>query len=283
MRNQIGFARAELSYRGSLFYGYPQLRDNTLGVTDEIRAAYAEDVLFFEKEHVTDVPAAITVTVPYNNFRYDEAGTYLLGQSNPADTLFCNGRAVSRTKSGYFSFYTPLSDGANTFVFTQNGEEYTHTVWKNASPPKPEPEETTAAATTADDTAATESTAIEPILANAAPTSLTAVSWRDGLSVSVVANAEAAVTASLGDVTLVLTPGEPRADGTAVFSGKRSPFLYTPLTERSVTEYIPFSPLYVMVQCFLDAFSSFNTILQFAGSRPITTVSPLFTGITAPV
>ncbi|MBQ5389533.1 MAG: family 10 glycosylhydrolase, partial [Clostridia bacterium] len=107
MRNQIGFARAELSYRGSLFYGYPQLRDNTLGVTDEIRAAYAEDVLFFEKEHVTEVPAAITVTVPYNNFRYDEAGTYLLGQSNPADTLFCNGRAVSRTKSGYFSFYTP--------------------------------------------------------------------------------------------------------------------------------------------------------------------------------
>ena len=138
MRNQIGFARAELSYRGSLFYGYPQLYDNTLVVTDEIRAAYTADRTYFEKEQVTDASAAITVTVPYNNIRYDEDGTYLLGQSHPADPLFCNGQPVSRTKSGYFSFYTPLHDGENTFVFSQNGEEYTHTIWKNASPPQVE-------------------------------------------------------------------------------------------------------------------------------------------------
>ncbi len=213
MRNQIGFARAELSYRGSLFYGYPQLRDNTAGVTDEIRAAYTEDVTYFDKEQITDAPANITITVPYNNIRYDEDGTYLLGQSNPADMLFCNGQPVSRTKSGYFSFYTPLSDGANLFVFTQNGEEYTHTVWKNASPPKAEPEETTS------DTTDEESIAPEPILTNAYPASLTAVSCRDGLSVSVTANAGASVTAQLGEIRLALTPGETRADGCAVYTG----------------------------------------------------------------
>lgn len=210
MRNQIGFARAEISYRGSLFYGYPQLRDNTLGITDEIRSCYEDSVLFFEKEPVGEMPAEITVTVPYNNFRYDEPGTYLLGQSNPAHTLFCNGRAVSRTKSGYFSFYTPLFDGANTFVFTQNGEEYTHTIWKNASPPKAETEKP--------DTPA-DSVVCDPLLQSASPSSLTAVSWREGLEVSVTANADAAVTAVLGDTSLALTPGKTRADGTTVFSG----------------------------------------------------------------
>ncbi len=213
MRNQIGFARAELSYRGSLFYGYPQLRDNTAGVTDEIRAAYETDVTYFEKEHITDIPADITVTVPYNNFRYDEPGTYLLGQSNPADPLFCNGQAVSRTKSGYFSFYVPLADGANTFVFTQSGEEYTHTVWKNASPPKTESDGTDA------DTTATERVEPAPTLKNASPASLTAIPFREGLSVSVTANAGAAVTAQLGDIRLALTAGEPRADGTTVYTG----------------------------------------------------------------
>ena len=213
MRSQIGFARAELSYRGSLFYGYPQLRDNTLGVTDEIRSAYAGEITYFEKEPVTDTPAAITVTVPYNNFRYDEDGTYLLGQSNPANPLFCNGQPVSRTKSGYFSFYVPLTDGANTFVFAQNGEEYTHTVWKNASPPKQDADDA------ASEPADTESVAVEPVLKNAYPASLTAVSCRDGLAVSVTANAGAAVTAQLGDIRLALTPGETRADGCAVYSG----------------------------------------------------------------
>ncbi|MBR5871532.1 MAG: family 10 glycosylhydrolase [Clostridia bacterium] len=215
MRNQIGFARAELSYRGSLFYGYPQLRDNTLGVTDEIRASFAEEIVYFDKEQVTDIPADITVTVPYNNFRYDEAGTYLLGQSNPAGVLYCNGQVVSRTKSGYFSFYTPLSDGANTFVFTQNGEEYVHTVWKNASPPKAEAPEATEDAVTE----TVETLAPEPILTDASPASLTAVSFRDGLHVSVRANADAAVTARLGDTALVLSAGKMREDGTAVFEG----------------------------------------------------------------
>ena len=214
MRNQIGFARAELSYRGSLFYGYPQLHDNTAGVTDEIRACYESTTLYFEKEAVGDIPAEITVNVPYNNFRYDEDGTYLLGQSNPAEPLFCNGQAVSRTKSGYFSFYTPLTDGANTFVFAQGGEEYTHTIWKNASPPKQEDDETTAA-----ETDAISDASAAPTLHSAYPASLTAVSWRDGLSVKVTANADAAVTAVLGQTQLSLTPGDTRADGTAVFSG----------------------------------------------------------------
>jgi len=218
MRNQIGFARAELAYRGSLFYGYGQLYDNTAGVTDEIREACRESVLYFDKEQIADVPADITVTVPYNNFRYDEDGTYLLGQSNPADALFCNGRAVSRTRGGYFSFYTPLYDGENTFVFTQNGETYTHTIWKNASPPKSEDTVTDEIITETE----TETTAIppvQPVLTGASPASLTAISYREGLSVSVTANASASVTAQLGETMLALTAGDARSDGTAVFGG----------------------------------------------------------------
>jgi hypothetical protein len=172
-------AYIEAGYRTNAYN--PNYHDSILdtNILDIIKAH--EDRTYFEKEQVTDAPAAITVTVPYNNFRYDEDGTYLLGQSHPADPLFCNGQPVSRTKSGYFSFYTPLHDGENTFVFSQNGAEYTHTIWKNASPPKVEDTEPS-------QTTETETAEIQPILTGAYPASLTAVSYRDGLSVSVTAN-----------------------------------------------------------------------------------------------
>lgn len=219
MRDQIGFARAELSYRGSLFYGYPQLLANTGGVTDEIRASFEASVLYFDREVVADTAAEITVTVPYNHFRYDEDGTYLLGQSNPAEPLYCNGVPVSRTRSGYFSFYTPLTTGENSFVFTQGDESYTHTVWKGMN--RPQEEDTTAIETETE--AKTESAPVVLQLQGASPAQLTAVPWRDGIAVSVTATAGAAVSVRLGEIQLSLTPGETRADGTAVYTGHQTP------------------------------------------------------------
>ncbi len=214
MRNQIGFARAENAYRGSLFYGYPQLKDNTNGVADEICDSYEDEVLYFEVEHVDGISPDITVTVPYNHYRCDEEGTYLLGQSHPSEPLFCNGHPVSRTRSGYFSFYVSLENGENRFVFTQGGEEYVHTVWKNRNRPSSSEDGND---TSVPDTSVPE---VGAVLENAYPSSLTALLRTETLAVSVKATAGSSVTAYLGDMQVALTEDRAEADGCAVYRGE---------------------------------------------------------------
>ncbi len=211
MRNQIVFARAEISYRGSLFYGYPQLKENTLGVTDEIRSVCEENILYYEKEAVTDQTTSfITLNLPKNNTRFDEDGTFLMGQSDPQDPLYCDGQPVSRTRSGYFTFYRTLDAGENTFVFEQNGETYLHTVWKGRYPPQ-DPGDTT----TDRETRTEEPIRLE--LYSPQPAVLTAIPWDEGLEISVTATEGAAVSAVIGDKQVSLKKVETLKDGMAVY------------------------------------------------------------------
>ncbi|MGM9624368.1 MAG: glycoside hydrolase family 10 protein, partial [Eubacteriales bacterium] len=236
MRNQITFARAEAAYRGSLFYGYPQLEDNTFGVTEELRGVFSEDILYYEKETVyrenIETENPIHINVPANNSRYDEEGTYILGQSDPAAPLYCDGEPVSRTRSGYFALYKLLKQGENTFVFTQNGVEYRHTVWKRQYAPvtqtsdeTDETDENDTAAETETGTPSSDTVPFIPLTVSVvSPTTLTAVCWEEGIAVSVRANADASVTAVLGSAEeaglepTVLKQGEVSADGSALYT-----------------------------------------------------------------
>ncbi len=218
MRNQVVFARAENKYRGSLFYGYPQLRDNTLGLCEELRGVYANEIVYFSSGKTDTVPAPdIHITMPAHNSRFDDTGTFIMGQSDPHTPLFCDGIPVSRTKGGYFVLYKPLDMGENTFVFTQGETAQNFTVWRGQYAPQPElpPEkepETESAIQT------------EPILPPLSaslmtPTSLTAIGADEGLTVRVRANAGATVTAALDRTSVVLTEGAAGEDGMSVYEG----------------------------------------------------------------
>ncbi len=125
LTEQVEYARSERSYRGSIFYGYDEIKRNINGASDDLIKAYQSEILY------TDLASnghGVTISSPANGTVLTSDSTYLIGMSDPYYPLTLNGQKIGRTKSGYFSLYVTLNQGENTFTFTQNGQEYTHTI-----------------------------------------------------------------------------------------------------------------------------------------------------------
>jgi len=125
IRNQVEYARSELSYTGSIFYGWAAIMADDMGLKNQIKSLYEEPVIYGK---IQSNGSEVVVNSPLSGTYINETNTYLLGKSDPAYPLFLDGEEVSRTKGGYFSLYVPLKKGKNEFVFTQNGVEYTHVI-----------------------------------------------------------------------------------------------------------------------------------------------------------
>ncbi len=131
LRNQIGFARSEVAYKGSLLYGYAALKSNSGGLFDETKEVFSEDIVYTGTE---SNGRDLVLSIPYNNSYIDGEGTFLLGTSDPSAPLYIDGRKVGRTKSGYFSLYLPLEKGRNSFTFSHKGKETVYTVNRGTPP-----------------------------------------------------------------------------------------------------------------------------------------------------
>ena len=128
---QITFARSELTYRGSIFYGYDEIRRNAFSLRDELQEAYGSTIIYVDPSPTGETPS---VSSPPSGTYVNASGTYLIGSSSPDKPLTLNGRKVSRTRGGYFSVYVDLAKGENTFVLEQDGVRYTHTVYGGTAP-----------------------------------------------------------------------------------------------------------------------------------------------------
>ena len=118
---QIEMARTLSSYRGSIFYGYENICENTGKVADDIGRAL-KDIAFRQK--VNSNGGAIKISFPDNNSYINSANSYVLGSCDPAYPLYVNGTAVSKTIGGYFGLYLGLDSGRNEYTFVQNGKTY---------------------------------------------------------------------------------------------------------------------------------------------------------------
>lgn len=128
LTEQVEFARSERSYRGSIFYGYDEISRNINGASDDLIAAYQNEIIYSD---IASNGHGVTVTSPADGAVMSESTTYLIGMSDPYYPLTLNGKNIGRTKSGYFSLMVSLKTGENTFTFVQNGKEYTHTLYYN--------------------------------------------------------------------------------------------------------------------------------------------------------
>ncbi len=116
IRCQVEYARSQLKYEGSILYGYAALKSNLKGLFDETKEVFSESATAAEA-----AADKLSISIPYNNSYIDGDGTFVLGVSDPSEPLYINGEKVSRTKSGYFSLYLPLSEEKNIFTFTHKG------------------------------------------------------------------------------------------------------------------------------------------------------------------
>ncbi len=125
MTEQVAFARSELSYKGSVYYGYDEIHRNIKGAAEELKALHAEDIIYTE---VVSNNRSVGVSTPANGSTMTEATSYVIGYSDPTEPLYLDGKKIGRTKSGFFSVMVSLEPGTNSFVFSHKNEEYVYTL-----------------------------------------------------------------------------------------------------------------------------------------------------------
>ncbi len=125
MSEQIRYARTALTYRGSIFYGYDEIRRNLHTIADELSAAYAEKIIYTDPS-----PTGIGVQIlsPAEGSYISENSVSITGTSSPDKPLTVNGSPVSRTRGGHFTLQADLKSGENVFVFVHGEQTYTYVI-----------------------------------------------------------------------------------------------------------------------------------------------------------
>lgn len=129
IKTQIEYARSEKAYRGSILYGYAALKANDGNIQKQLAEVYEDEIIYSD---IKSSGSGITVNSPADGSELTVDSTYLIGICDPAYPLYFAGKAVSVTKSGYFSVYTSLSEGENSLEFTQNGTTYVHKITRSS-------------------------------------------------------------------------------------------------------------------------------------------------------
>ena len=113
---QIQYARQYISVRGSAFFGFRYLRRNTSNITENLARMFAEPKYI---PRPVSTGASITVGMPQNDSTVATANANVRGGSDPAFPVYHSGQRMTRTRSGFFTTFVPLSVGRNELVFTQ--------------------------------------------------------------------------------------------------------------------------------------------------------------------
>ena len=88
MTKQVKYARDELTYRGSVFYGYDELKNNVSGVGDELRSLFENEIIYLPPSE-TGQPISVTSHVSGDSVSGDTA--VITGTSDPGRYLYLNG------------------------------------------------------------------------------------------------------------------------------------------------------------------------------------------------
>ncbi len=120
MERQVTYARDEMSYRGSVFYGYAELKNDVSGIASEIQSLYENEIIYLPP---SSTEQGIVIDSHTDGETVSVGNCVLGGSSDPASRLYLNGNPVGRRKNGDFSVKVYVGSGENRFLFTQNGEE----------------------------------------------------------------------------------------------------------------------------------------------------------------
>lgn len=181
---QVEFARNLLCYRGSVFYGYEDIKNNTCGLKDKLASLYEAPVAYSDASETgweLYLPSTQTLS---------DTAVNLVGRADTRYPLYLDGQKLSRTKSGLFSYYTTISSGENIFLFEQNGESYTHLLRFNNNR-----------------AASSLSSFSQMTVADVSPSGETWLAVGDTLKISCAAPAGSTVTATVGGTTVSLKTG----------------------------------------------------------------------------
>lgn len=128
---QVTFARSELSYKGSVYYGYDEIHRNIHGAADELKFLHRDEIIYSK---VPSNGQSVQVSTPANGSYMSADTSYVIGMSDPSEPLYMDGKKIGRTKSGFFSVMVKLQYGENKFTFTHKGETYEYILYYQTAP-----------------------------------------------------------------------------------------------------------------------------------------------------
>ena len=187
---QVDFSRTLANYKGSVFYGYSAIKNNDNGVCDDINKVFEQGAVVSNSEQRFD---EIHINFPENNSYVNSKNTYILGYCDPTLPLYLDGEAVSKTLDGYFCVYLDLEKGENSFVFSQGDSEKVFTV-------------NYATVNKSGGTTSSYKTMEKFEILNPTPLKETWLAKGASLKVSCAAASNSIVTATVGGITVTLSP-----------------------------------------------------------------------------
>ncbi len=121
MVDQVMYGRELLSYKGSLFYGYDEIRGNDFGLAGELDGLYKNEIIYPD---TASTGMDVLITSHYSGMSLKAGKVTVEGMSDPGRELLVGGEHVSRAKSGKFSVELTITEGENEIIFTQGEDEY---------------------------------------------------------------------------------------------------------------------------------------------------------------
>ncbi|GHU36992.1 hypothetical protein FACS1894105_08290 [Clostridia bacterium] len=127
---QVEYARSYMNVAGSVFYGYKNIVANDYNIKTRLAVLFEKPLQIVKP--VSD-HTRVKIARPTGS-SVSSAGVNIMAYSNPAYAVTAGGIRIPRTKSGYFSAYFDLKEGANTIVFLQHGTVINHTIYRGKAP-----------------------------------------------------------------------------------------------------------------------------------------------------
>ncbi len=121
MTRQVKYARESVAYRGSVYYGYEEIKNNVHGVASEIKLLCEDDIIYCSYQKT---PYGIAFVSHENGAEVSVGSLTLTGVSDPTCALYLDGQKVTRGRGGTFELTLKVSKGKNVFEFEANGVEY---------------------------------------------------------------------------------------------------------------------------------------------------------------
>ncbi len=129
MTAQIAYGRKLISYRGSLLYGYSELKDDIDGIYGEVTACYENEILY--TDFISDGDAVKVISHSYGEVT-EYATVTLEAISDPTLVVTYKNEKVCRQRNGAFKLTVELHDGENYFEFHTKQGKYVFMIEKAA-------------------------------------------------------------------------------------------------------------------------------------------------------
>lgn len=126
---QISMNRRSNAVSGSIFYGYSQLAENTLGIKDKLRGIF---VVGRDPGSAVPEDRQLLIATPWNGYKTSAPKVSILGSGDPSQPIYLNGNVVETSKDGYFTLYVDLQVGENIFVFKHKDKETLYKITRKA-------------------------------------------------------------------------------------------------------------------------------------------------------